>query len=91
MKKIVLGLIFVFVTGSSFLNALSSKDELLPITNNAIEVVENFGCSRDCVDHTLGFVTWFADGVDLNSNSGFMDLYINEYKTCLRVRCGITE
>ena len=50
MKKIILSLVFVLATGTSFMNASSANDEYIVSKSGTIEILEEFGCARDCVD-----------------------------------------
>ena len=52
MKKIVLALVFVFVTGGALVNAKSFSSTV----KSSVEVEEDFGCARDCVDYARGIV-----------------------------------
>ncbi|WP_405563617.1 hypothetical protein [Polaribacter sp. Asnod6-C07] len=73
---------FVLAIGVSFINANSSNDEFLPITNEVIDVVEDFGCARDCVDRTLDL---FEDStVDLPQQETVMALYLMQYEKCFK-------
>tara|TARA_R110001592_G_scaffold341058_1_gene629738 strand:- start:788 stop:1051 length:264 start_codon:yes stop_codon:yes gene_type:complete len=87
MRKLILSLVFVLATGMSFINATATNDEVLPTTKEAIEVVEEFGCASDCVDSAVHFVTWLADGQDLNSNEIFMWSYKIAYAECYNTKC----
>ena len=85
MRKVILSLVFVFATGVSFINANSSNDEFLPVTNEVIVVVEDFGCARDCVDRTLEL---FGDSPgDLPQQEIVMALYLEQYGKCLKFYC----
>ncbi|APZ45811.1 hypothetical protein BW723_05650 [Polaribacter reichenbachii] len=81
MKKLILSLVFVLVTGTSFMNAISTNDEILPTTKEAIEVVEEFGCASDCTRSTRAEFLEAAEvlGVDPNEH---IDQYIANYTAC---------
>ncbi|SHM91209.1 hypothetical protein [Polaribacter sp. KT 15] len=84
MKKVILSLVFVLATGTTLMNASSSNDEFLPNTTETIEMVEEFGCARDCVDAALGAT--FEDAVD-NAELPSMDFYHNAYENCYYSNC----
>jgi hypothetical protein len=90
MKKVLLRLAFVLATSSSAVNA-SSSDEIVSTTSaENIEIVEEFGCASDCVTHAVGFVTWAADGDDLNGelHDLYMWMYHRTYENCYYANCG---
>ena len=65
----------MLATGTSLMNASSANDEFLPITNETIEVEEDFGCASDCTRSTRRAHIMAATilGVDPND-------FIAEYK-----------
>jgi hypothetical protein len=85
MKKVILSLVFVLATGMSFVNATATNDEILPTTKEAIEVVEEFGCARDCVDSTLAL---FGDSPNNHPQQDIlMALYLEQYEKCYNYYC----
>ncbi len=80
MKKIILVLVLVFVTGT-MANANSSS-----IVKPAVEM-EEFGCAGDCVRSSR------AGALDMQGSTELtlVETYMVLYRACLRVNCGIEE
>ena len=59
--------------------------KFLPITKEAIEVVEEFGCASDCVQWAKGLVFEFADSnnEDPNEYQFYMNANMRYYTGCL--------
>lgn len=86
MKKLILSLVFVLVTGNALLNATSSNEEYIKTNTETIEVLQDFGCARDCVDRALSVVEPGMDHVD---HEILMGIFHNERLLCLKHICGI--
>jgi hypothetical protein len=53
MRKLILSLVFLLSVGGTLMNAKASNDEILSTSKEAIAVVEDFGCARDCVNSAI--------------------------------------
>jgi hypothetical protein len=84
MKKVILSLVFVLATGTSFMNAISSSNEYIESKSGTIEILEEFGCASDCVKESRKKIQDASDvlGEDPNDHiDDYMDEYINCYST----------
>ncbi len=86
MKKVILSLVFVFVTGSTILNATSSNDEYIEGKEQVIEVYIDFSCATDCVKESKKKIQDASDvlGEDPNDH---LDDYMKEYTNCYNTNC----
>lgn len=87
MKKVILSLVFVLATGTSFMNASSSNVEFSPTTKEANENVEEFGCASKCVSTSKSQALVMTD--DLSDDEKLVDNFMILYITCLDGMCGI--
>lgn len=85
MKKVILSLVFVLATGVSFMNATVSNDEVLPITKEAIEVAEEFGCASNCVRTSKRQALEFTS--DWSDDEKLVDNYMVLYTICIEENC----
>jgi len=85
MKKVLLALVFVLATGTTFMNANSSEsEEVIMETTEAVELIQVAGCARDCVDSA------FEQTIDQAIESGElveMDDYMWNYESCYYNNC----
>jgi hypothetical protein len=87
MEKVILSLMFVFATGTSFMNA-NSNSEISNVTNDFIEVAEDFGCRSECnSDARAGAIAMSEDQEDRSSEGELMRIYSEMYFRCITTRC----
>ncbi len=84
MKKVILSLVFVLATGTSFINASSSNVEYIDSKSETKEILEEFGCARDCVDAAMEKVFLEATA-DLQEPT--ISDYLEEYEFCYITNC----
>ncbi|MEE9406496.1 MAG: hypothetical protein V3V28_00335 [Polaribacter sp.] len=76
-------MVFVFATGT-VMNANSSNEEIITPTTETSEIVEDFGCARDCVDSAMDET--FEDAVN-NSSLPLIADYMDNYESCYAANC----
>lgn len=86
MKKVILSLVFVLATGVSFINAKSADNEFIPAAEKAMEIVEEFGCARDCVDSSFELT---IEEAEAEGGLVYMEDYLANYELCLAANCQI--
>lgn len=87
MKKLILSLVFVLVTGTSFLNASSNNDEISLRTKDVVEVIENFGCRSECnSDARAGALAFAEDHEDRSVDGELFGLWRDFYGSCVAAR-----
>ncbi len=86
MKKVILSLVFVFVTGSTIVNATSSGSDYIETKTQVIETYEEFSCATDCVKESKKKIQEASDvlGEDPNDH---LDDYMDEYTNCYNTNC----
>lgn len=85
MKKVILGMVFVFATGT-MMNATSSNEEIKTSKIEVIEVVEDFGCASDCVRSARATILEASETLGEDPND-HMDDYMLEYGYCYYNNC----
>ena len=73
-------MVFIFTTGTVMINETSSNKEITTPTTETIEVVEDFGCARDCADSAFNQTIEEADA------NGKM-VFIANYEDCYLTKC----
>lgn len=85
MKKLILGMVFVFATGT-MMNANSSIDG---IVNTEIEDIQVLGCASECVsDAREGALEFSEDHTDRGAGGDLMTYYNMFYQSCYDANCG---
>ncbi|MEO9501714.1 MAG: hypothetical protein ABJH82_10480 [Polaribacter sp.] len=77
MKKLILTMAVVFATGT-MMNATSSDEEITTPIKENIEIVEDFGCARNCVD--LGITVAYHLNLTVKE-------YLVVYESCYIQNC----
>ena len=87
MKKVILSLVFVLATGISFMNA-NSNSEISNVTNDVIEVTEDFGCRGECnSDARAGALAMAEDQEDRSTDGELYRIWSEMYFHCTTTRC----
>jgi len=88
MKKVILSLVFVLAAGVMFINATSSNDGVIPNTEEANKIIEDFGCASDCVQTAREGALWEVSDHDDRSFEGELtQAYMRYYNTCYELNC----
>lgn len=66
------------------MNANSYNDEIITSTNQTVEIVEEFGCAKDCVNDALAVV---APGRGNVKDDTLMTIYHYAYENCYNSNC----
>lgn len=88
MKKIILCLVFVFATGTSFLNANVSNNDTMINVKSTENVTDDFGCASDCVQAAKeGALLFSEDHENRGQGSELMENYTMLYTSCYDANC----
>ena len=72
----------MLATGTSFMNATSNNEEVLPISKEAIEIVEDFCCEGGCVRISKRQALEFTE--DWSDDETLLDNYMIPYTICIQ-------